>query len=115
MRVTQKVEGSNVPAEERLKSVEGQLESVKGQLDSVKGQLGSVQDELSKMRQLLSKLFEKGAEGSLSDPLTKGDVLDAAKAEPGLGGPPIKDESGEGQEGTGDKGEGGDGEDEDRD
>ena len=65
MRVVQKVEESKVSTEERLKAVEGHL--------------GSVQDELSKIRQLLSKLFEKGAEGSPSDPLTKGDILDAAR------------------------------------
>lgn len=63
VRVIQKVKESEVSTEERLKAVGRQL--------------GSVQDELSKMKLLLSKLFEKGAEGSRSDPLTKGDILDA--------------------------------------
>ena len=77
MRVIRKAEESKVSTEERLKAVEEQL-------GSVKGELGSVQEELSKMRQLFSKLFEKGAEGVPGDPLTKGDVLDAAMAEPSL-------------------------------
>jgi len=93
VRVIQKVEESKVSTEERLKALEGQL--------------GSVQEELSKMRQLFSKLFEKGAEGSPSDPLTKGDVLDAAAAGPNLGGPPLAkgegDGSGEDLEGSGDE------------
>ena len=91
MRVIQKVDEPNVSTEERLKAVEGQL--------------GSVQAELARMRQLLSKLFEKGAEGSPSDPLTKGDILDAA-TEPGPGGPLLA--FGGGQEGSGDEGEEGD-------
>jgi len=111
VRVIQKVEESKVSTEERLKALEGQL--------------GSVQEELSKMRQLFSKLFEKGTEGSPSDPLTKGDVLDAAAAGPSLGGPPLtkgedggggedqedsddEDEEGEDQSGSGDGGEDGD-------
>ena len=93
MRVIHKVEESKVSTEERLKALEGQL--------------GSVQEELSKMRQLFSKLFEKGAEGSPSDPLTKGDVLDAAAAGPSLGEPlPAKGEAdggGEDGEGPGDE------------
>ena len=100
VRVIQKVEESNVSAEERLKAVEGHL--------------GSVQDELSKMRQLLSKLLEKGAEGSPSDPLTKGDILEAVMMEPSLVKPlPAK---GGGDRGDGDEDESGDeskGEDED--
>ena len=99
VRVTRKVEESKVSTEERLKALEGQL--------------GSVQEELSKMRQLFSKLFEKGAEGSPSDPLTKGDVLDAAAAGPSLGGPPLAkgedDGGGEGLEGSGDEDEDEDG------
>ena len=99
VRVIHKVEESKVSTEERLKALEGQL--------------GSVQEELSKMRQLFSKLFEKGAEGSPSDPLTKGDVLDAAAAGPTLGGPPLltkgEDDGGkEGQEDSGDENEDGD-------
>jgi len=98
VRVIQKVEESKVSTEERLKALEGQL--------------GSVQEELSKMRQLFSKLFEKGAEGSPSDPLTKGDVLDAAAAGPTLGGPPLTkgedDGGGEGERGSGDEDEDGD-------
>ena len=83
VRVFQKVEESKVSTEERLKAFEGHL--------------GSVQDELSKMRQLLSKLFEKGAEGSPSDPLTKGDILDAVMTEPSLIGPlPAKGEGDQG-------------------
>ena len=70
VRVIQKVEESKVSTEERLKAVEGHLESV--------------ESELLKVRQLLSKLFEKGAEGSPSDPLTKGDILEAATTEPSL-------------------------------
>ena len=70
VRVVEKVEEPKVSTEERLKAVEGHLKSV--------------QEELSKMRQLVSKLFEKGTEGSPSDPLTKGDILDAAKTEQGL-------------------------------
>ena len=107
MRVVNKVVESKVSTEDRLKAVEGQL--------------GHVQDELSKVRQLLSKLFEKGAEGSPSDPLTKGDILDAAKAEPGPGGPLLTKAmdggSAEGQEGSGDGDEGGngDGDNEDED
>ena len=96
MRVIQKVEESKVSTEERLKAVEGQL--------------GSVQDELSKMRHLLSKLFEKGAEGSRNDPLTKGDVLDAVMAEPSLTGLPSA--KGDGDEGSKNQ-EGSGGEDED--
>lgn len=38
------------------------------------------------MRELVSKLFEKGVNGSPRDPLTKGDILNAAKAEPSLVG-----------------------------
>jgi hypothetical protein len=60
---------------------------VEERLKAVEGHLGSVQEELSKMRQLLSKLFEKGAEGSPSDPLTKGDILDAVMTEPSPVGP----------------------------
>ena len=97
VRVIQKVEESNVSTEERLKAVEGHLASVEG--------------ELLKVRQLLSKLFEKGAEGSPSDPLTKGDILDAATAGPSLGGPLLAngegDRGGEGLEGSGNKGEDG--------
>ena len=97
VRVVQKVEVSKVSTEERLKAVEGSLESVEG--------------ELLKVRQLLLKLFEKGAEGSPSDPLTKGDILDAATAGPSLEGPlHAKDEGdggGEGLEGSDDKGEDG--------
>ena len=98
VRVIQKVEESKVSTEERLKALEGQL--------------GSVQEELSKMRQLFSKLFEKGAEGSPSDPLTKGDVLDAAAAGPSLGSPPLTkaedDEGSEDLEDSGDEEEDGD-------
>ena len=68
VRVIQKVEEQGISTEERLKAVESQLESVQG--------------NLSKIMQLLSKLFEKGTDGSPSDPLTKGDILDAAMAEP---------------------------------
>jgi len=90
VRVIQKVEGSKVSTEERLKGFEERL--------------GSVQDELSKIRQLLSKLFEKGAEGSPNDPLTKGDILDAAMAEPSLVVPlPAK---GEGDRGGDEEGSG---------
>ena len=94
VRVTRKVEESKVSTEERLKALEGQL--------------GSVQEELSKMRQLFSKLFEKGAEGSPSDPLTKGDVLDAAAAGPSLA-KEEDDGGGEGLEGSGDEDEDEDG------
>lgn len=91
MRVIQKVAELKISTEERLKAVEGQL--------------GSVQNELSKMRQLLSKFFEKGAEGFPSDPLTKGDILDAVKAEPNPGGSLLAkakgDEGSEDREGTG--------------
>jgi len=106
VRVFQKVDESKVSTEERLKAFEERL--------------GSVQDELSKMRQLLSKLFEKGVEGSPSDPLTKGDILDAAMAEPSLVVPlPAK---GEGDQGGDEEGSGhedangveGEGEDEER-
>lgn len=95
VRVVQKVEESKVSTEERLKAVEGHLESVEG--------------ELLKVRQLLSKLFEKGAEGSPSDPLTKGDILDAAMVEPSLGGPLLAKGGGDGEglEGSGDRGENG--------
>ena len=97
VRVFQKVEESKVSTEERLKAFEGQL--------------GSVQNELSKMRQLLSKLFEKGAEGSPSDPFTKGDILDAAMMEPSLVGPlPAKGEHGREDEGGSTQGEGDQGE-----
>jgi len=80
VRVIRRVEESKVSTEERLKAVEGHL-------GSVEGQLGSVQEELSKMRRLFLKLFEKGTEGFPGDPLTKGDVLDAAMGEPRLGEP----------------------------
>ena len=92
VRVIQKVEESKVSTEERLKAVEGHLESV--------------ESELLKVRQLLSKLFEKGAEGSPSDPLTKGDILDVG---PSLGGSllPKGDGGGEGLEGSGEAGEDG--------
>lgn len=89
VRVIRKVEESKVSTEERLKALEGQLESVEGQL-------GSVQEELSKMRQLFLKLFEKGTEGFPGDPLTKGDVLDAAMVEPNLGGPLLTKGEGDG-------------------
>lgn len=95
VRVIQKVEEFKVSMEEKMKAVEGQLVSV--------------QDELSKMRQLLTKLFEKGSEGSPSDPLTKGDILDAATVGPGPGGPLLSkgkgDEGGKDQEGSGDRGD----------
>ena len=74
MRVIQKVEESKVSTEERLEAAEEKL--------------GSVQNELSKMRQSFEKLFEKGMKGSPSDPITKGDILDAAVAELSLGVPP---------------------------
>jgi hypothetical protein len=67
VRVHQKAEESNISTEEELK-----------------GQIAFVQEEFSKMRQLLLKSFEKGAEGSPSDPLTKGDILDAVLAKPTL-------------------------------
>jgi len=102
VRVVRKVEESRVSTEERLKAVEEQLGSVKGQLGSLEGQLGSVQEELSKIRQLFLKLFEKGTEGFPGDPLTKGDVLDAAMAEPSLGGPLLT--KGEGDGGRKDQG-----------
>ena len=38
------------------------------------------------MGQLISKLFEKGTEGFPGNPLTKGDVLDAAITEPAPAG-----------------------------
>ena len=101
VRVIQKVEESKISMEERLKAVEGHLESV--------------QDELSKMRQLFSKLFEKGTEGSPSDPLTKGDILDAAKTEPSLVGPLSAKNEGEhggDDQGGSAQGEGNQGEDE---
>jgi len=82
VRVIQKVEESKVSTEERLKAVEGELGLVKG--------------ELMQVRQLLSKLFENGAEGSPSDTLTKGDILDAAMAEPSLGGPLLAKGEGDG-------------------
>jgi hypothetical protein len=95
VRVVRKVEKSSGSTEERLKAVEGQLGSVQGKLGSVEGQLGSVQgklgsvqDELLKMRQLFEKLFEKGMEGSPSDPITKGDILGAAMTGPNLRVPP---------------------------
>jgi len=69
VRVIQKIKESKISTEERIKAVEGQL--------------GSVRDELSKMRQLLSELFEKGAEGSQSDPLMKGDILFAGGSDCG--------------------------------
>jgi hypothetical protein len=103
VRVIQKAEEPKVSTEERLKIVEGQL--------------GSVQDELSKIRQMLSKLVEKGAEGSPSDPLTKGDILDAVMVRP----PSAQGEDDRGnQAGSGDKDEGenegrGEGEDENED
>ena len=79
--------------------------SMRKKMKAVEGQLVSVQDELSKIRQLLTKLFEKGTEGSPSDPLTKGDILDAATAEPGLAGPLLSrcggGEGGENQESSG--------------
>ena len=70
VRVVEKVTETKASTKERLKAVERHLKSV--------------QEELSKMRQLASKLLEKATEGSPSDPLTKGDILDAAKTEPGL-------------------------------
>ena len=108
VRVIKKVEESKVSTEERLKTLEGQL--------------GSVQEELSKMRQLFEKLFEKGAEGSPSDPLTKGDVLDAAAVGQSLGGSLLAEggdggdgaKGGDDREGSGDEGEDG-GEDGDED
>lgn len=87
----------------------------------VEGQLGSVQDELSKIRQMLSKLVEKGTEGSPTDPLTKGDILDAVMVEPipipsaqgeddrGVQGGSVQVEGDQGngdQEGSGEKNEG---------
>ena len=94
VRVVQKVEVSKVSTEERLGAVERHLESV--------------QDELSKMRQLFSKLVEKGVEGLPSDPLTKGDILNAAAGQ-SLGGPPSAkdgdDHSGEDEEGSSDEDE----------
>lgn len=68
MRVSEKVR-EKLTVEARLKLLEGEL-----------GKMRQLEDELGKMRQLLSKLVEKGAEGSPSDPLTKGD-LQAAAAE----------------------------------
>lgn len=85
MRVIPKAEEPKDSTEERLKIVEGQL--------------GSVQDELSKIRQMLSKLIEKGAEGSPSDPLTKGDILEAVMVEQSIVEPP----SAQGEEGRGDQ------------
>ena len=106
VRVILKVEESSVSPEERLKAVEGQLGSVQGNLGSVQGQLRSVQDELLKMRQLFEKLFEKGMEGSPSDPITKGDILDAAMTEPSLEVPPsAKGEDGEDERGEDKAGE----------
>ena len=96
VRVIQKVEESKVSMEESFKAVKGQLESLEG--------------ELLKVKQLLSKLFEKGAEGSPSDPLTKGDILDAATAEPSLGGPLLAKGEGDGGD-RGREGSGSDGED----
>ena len=110
VRVVEKVEEAKVSAEERQKAIEGQLEHVQG--------------ELLRMGQLLAKLYEKVAGGSPSDLLTKGDILDAVKSEPSLGGLPIAkatDNIGgnKGREGSGDEGEDGDGgdknEDEDED
>ena len=102
MRLTSKVEEHKVSTEERLKIVEGQL--------------GSVQDELSKIRQMLSKLVEKGAEGSPSDPLTRGDILDVVMVKASLVGPPsaqCKDDQGSGVNGEGESEARGEGEDED--
>ena len=106
MRVVEKVEESKVSAEERQKAIEGQLEHVQG--------------ELLRMGQLLSKLLEKVAGGSPSDPITKADILDAAKSEPSLGGfllPKAADDIGgnKGRECSGDEGEDGNGGDEDED
>ena len=83
VRVIQKVEESKVLTEERLKAIE---------------------DELSKMRQLFEKLFKKGMEGSPSDHITKGNILDAVMTEPSPVAPP----SAKGEDGQ-------DGEEEDED
>ena len=41
---------------------------------TVEDRLQLVEEELAKMREILTKLVEKSTEGSLSDPLTKGDL-----------------------------------------
>ena len=119
VRVTQKVEESKVSTEERLMALKVATEerlkalevSTEERLKCLEGQLESVQEELSKMRQLFEKLFERGVEGSPSDPLTKGDILDAVMAEPSLGGPLLAkgegDGGGENREGSGVKVSGG--------
>ena len=62
VRVSERVEETELTIEDRLKLLE---------------------DELGKMRQLLSKLVEKGTEGSPGDPITKGDLqAPAVETEP---------------------------------